>query len=252
MKTFRLCPYRYQQEYLTESFLVDETPVHFSMGNAFEKLVTEGVSEFEKEFKIMPPRAKRTGASGKIELTNSDGAILMSGYEEALRQPLFELYETNYREQETIYAYFVHKGKKLKLKGTMDRVDFHSCIRDFKFVDSLLNFKKNLFEGYNYAAQACWYNFLVFLERGTSLPFFFDVTDKTKQNKSCVYELPEDVMIAERAEMQHSLEQIVEAHMSGEFPAVSCPKERERTCFKCPFYKKCEKSLQKKSLLINP
>ena len=122
----------------------------------------------------------------KVKLTKAQGEQIVWMYNEAMRQPLVDLWNPNYEKQKTIECKF----EWMKLRGTLDRLSLKdNMIRDWKTSGQFQNFEYNLETTFDYILSMSFYYVLVKVQYNQECDVILDVFGKNKPYPYMWYKL---------------------------------------------------------------
>lgn len=122
----------------------------------------------------------------KVKLTKVQWEQIVGMYNEAMRQPLVDLWNPNYEKQKTIECKF----EWMKLRGTLDRLSLKdNMIRDWKTSGQFQNFEYNLETTFDYILSMSFYYVLVKVQYNQECDVILDVFGKNKPYPYMWYKL---------------------------------------------------------------
>lgn len=201
-------PEAYYYKFVKEIILEEEEKDYYTVGTAFDDLLSYGEDFFtdkyyidewllkddlikkceEKGFRIdgKVEDLKKRLYRDKIKLTPLQWESVLWMYKEAKRQPLVDLWNPLYMAQKDIECEF----EGLKLKGTLDRLNLEEkMIRDRKTSGQFQNFEYNLETTFDYILSMAFYYTLVKVNYKIDCDVILDVFGKSKPYPYMWYKL---------------------------------------------------------------
>lgn len=176
-------------------------------------------------------------SEGRILLSESEGAHVLSMVAEAKRQSLFEFGDEKYTAQKSIKC----EWHGVIIGGTVDRISINDLIlRDTKTVANIDKYKYSIID-YNYILQVAFYELLASVHcSGKRFRVFLDFFGKRGNNTAymCV-EIPSDILNATRKKIEDAIVFYAECKKTGIWPShaeISHYDDRHKDC---PYYDMC-------------
>jgi len=270
LKVFLNNPEEYKFRFIDEVKIEEEEWRHFVIGTAIHDLVWYWLNYFADKYFLQQKRMLKqdyideldtlwhstawTVAElekrffeaiwDKIKLSATESKMILSMYEEILRQPLTE-FNWNYEKERQVEVDY----RGLKLRWTLDRIDLENkVIRDWKTTASIPKLLKDMTWGENpYLFQVSFYWLMAKIEFGIECDVVLDIVDKSKN--TCYYWLKftKDQILEQIPLITNALDSLIEENKKLEawetaFAWVA-PDLREKT-FESDYYKLMESSIQ--------
>lgn len=216
LKCYIANPEEYYYRYVLElPECIDKEWKHFTMGNAYELLVSEWMEWFEKKYYIDKGYLKadlaRLIANGdsdlekvlvkktleelrisyykpddKIRLTPAEWRDIIGMYYETRKQSIFEMWSEDYKNQ----VYFEWKFLDLTISGTLDRYGKEvRKIRDFKTSGQFDKFEEQMMYEYDYITSMAFYYGLAYIVDEVECDVYLDVQESKAPYRSEVFKL---------------------------------------------------------------
>ena len=153
LEDFIYCQYLYKIKWIDGIDLEDEDedPEWAVIGTAFD-LYMQSVEKFNQAYEIV---SKRTGKTGKIELTTEQGKLIRRMAKEMVRQPFYN--SVGEKQYHLKYVYNEH----ITLSGTLDEFQKdEQLIADDKTAANLRKFQD---KREKYRSQLAFYQYLIWM-----------------------------------------------------------------------------------------
>lgn len=264
LKCFILNPEEYKIRFIDEMEIEWDDKRCFFLWSAFDYLVSYGRDKFFEEYyidewfvkddiiqklieqwedpsklkKMLLPelRAMFYKDGEKKRLTPAEGRDLLGMYNEAMRQPAFDLWGEYEKQHEIIAEY-----RGLKLRWQLDRFDANRCIiRDRKTSGRIDNFAYDMENTFDYVLQMAFYYTLAKVAYGIECDVYLDVIGKQYPYASVCYKLTVRQLIDKlKSTIKPALDFFIECQEKNERPSVNvktmCPVNRF-DAMKSPYY----------------
>lgn len=201
-------PEAYYYKFVKEVVLEEEEKDYYTVGTAFDDLVSYWEDFFNDKYYIdegllkedLIRKCEEKGFStnwkvedlkarlywDKIKLTSMQGEAILWMYREAKRQPLVDLWNPLYMAQKDIECEF----EWMKLKWTLDRLNLEDkMIRDWKTSGQFQNFEYAIETTFDYILSMAFYFILVKVNYKTDCDVILDVFWKSKPYPYMWYKL---------------------------------------------------------------
>lgn len=230
----------------------------FTIGNAFETLVSDWLEWFDKKFYVdkwylkdelaerlsnWDPDVKKLLMKSsvdslrsqyykewdRIRLTPAEGRDIIAMRYECQRQPIFEMGSPEYQNQ----VYFEAQYLSLKLTGTLDRYGKDvQKIRDWKTAGQMDRFEEKMEYELDYITNMAFYFALVYVVDWSECDVLLDVQESVAPYRSEVYRLSAKRLKQRMVDfIKPALASLDRCHKENERP--SCDRE---TAFKSVYY----------------
>lgn len=233
LEDFAFCEELYRLKWIEGATIEDEEAEEDSkaliIGSAYD-LYMQSVEKFNETYSIVP---KRTGATGKIELTMADGKLVRKMAAEMQRQTTF--YNPIGQKQ---FHIKVRLQNGLVISGTLDEFQEKQAI----VIDDKTSAGLRKFEDFRekYKRQVSFYAFIVWLGYKLLCDGMIRMVTKDDIPKAMFYSISSDDLRRHWPEIIRLLDRLKECIDTGIFR----PSPREK-CLGCPAYAKCPHSIQK-------
>lgn len=203
------------------------------IGTAYD-VYMQGIEKFNAEYAIV---AKRTGTTGKIELTMAQGKLIRAMAQEMARQ---SFYNPVGQKQ---YHLKVKLNEAITISGTLDEFQKDKAA----IIDDKTSAGIRRFQEYRekYRRQLAFYQYLVYLAYDILCDGLIRMVTKDKIPKSHFFYADAENLKAEWPRIIEGLEELERCTKANSF----APSPREK-CLNCPAYSYCPHSVQKELYLL--
>ncbi len=211
----------------------EEDPDWAIIGTAFD-VYMQGVRLYNEQYAEV---SKRTGTTGKIELTIAQGKLVRRMAMEMNRQQFYN--PTGQKQFNVQYQYNEH----IRLSGTLDEFqrDTEAIIDD----KTSANIRKFRDHQDKYRRQLAFYQFLIYMVYKILCSGMIRMLTKEKVSKAFFFYADKKTLQTEWQRMNEALEELTECIKSGQF----LPQPRSK-CETCPAYASCPHAIQTEFYLL--
>lgn len=236
LEDFLYCQYLHKLKWIdgveTED-IEDNEPEWALIGTAYD-LYMQSVEKFNETYEIV---ARKTGKSGKIELTQAQGRLVRRMAQEMVRQKFY--HSVGEKQYNIRHQYNEH----ILLSGTLDEFQkSNNLIIDDKTSAGLKRFQDSREK---YRSQLAFYQYLTWMTHQILCDGLIRMVTKEKIAHSHFYVCEADDLKKEWQRMIDGLEELTECIKSNEWK----PQPREK-CLECPAYTSCPYSIQKELIIL--
>lgn len=231
LQDFAFCPKLFELKWLKE-LLPEEESDALTIGSAFDTYMRDEFG-FHNEYAVV---ARRTGNTGKIELTQGQMETVKRCSIEFRRQPL---YNPVGKMQYVVTVEF----EGLTLKGTLDEFQQENAL----IIDDKTTASIGHFMGYvtKYKKQLAFYQWLIELAEGIVCDGVLRATTKEEPARFEAFHAPAQSLMQYREEIVELVRALAEAVRSNTFK--TSPRSK---CMECPAYGVCEAAIQTELTVI--
>lgn len=218
LKEFMRCGFCYKAKYIDRLEDVMEDRDCFTVGQAFDDLVTQGEGYYKKNYAVVKRRDKEAEVT---ELTEGQGTLIRQMEKEFRANPVYK--------QNPTKQVFTLDFAGLKLRGELDDVEPEKqMIRDVKTCANVTTFRPE-----SYIPQMAFYQFLIEEVTGVRCSAMLEVVDKyTYFSRSLPIQYTADTLFAERGRIIQAFENLKIAQETG----IYLPSDDQKILYECPFY----------------
>lgn len=227
LKEFAACPYHAWMKYVEEvPSPVEDDADYFVVGQAVDDLLTLGEEAYQEKYEVV---ARRSKEAEKVQLTNSQGAIVQNAAKEYLSREFFPKKPTKRN-----VLFLVHG---MPCKAELDHFDAEARrIGDIKTTASITTFKPSM-----YLLQFGFYSLGIALRFEESVDAELYVVDKGSDfSRSHKWVLSHATLREQHFQVERLVKQWKDCAELGIWPHVDTATEEGReVCWNSEYYPVC-------------
>jgi len=235
LEDFIYCQYLYKLKWIDNIDIEDdeEEPEWAIIGTAFD-LYMQSVQKFNEVYEIVD---RRTGKSGKIELTVEQWKLIRKMAKEMIRQPFYNSVGEKQYHLKVVY------NEHITLSWTLDEFQKENqLIADDKTSANIRKFQE---KREKYRSQLAFYQYLIFVTLQILCDGMIRMVTKEKNSKWYFFYSDKEDLKKEWPRMINALEELTESIKTNSWR----PEPREK-CLQCPAYAICENSVQNDLIIL--